>query len=121
MVTPMSNPEFVYKIVTAQAYAQDTRDGVFAGMPIDKTDGYSHLSTAAQLAETLSLYFKGQSDLLILAVCSYDLGTALRWEPSRGGQLFPHYYGLLPVSAIAWTALVSVGANGEVDLPDAVI
>lgn len=116
----MRNPDLVYKVVTGTAYLAESRDGVFLGMPIDKADGYCHLSTAAQLAETLSLHFRGQGDLLILAVRTYDLGTKLRWEPSRGGQLFPHYYGHLPLSAVAWTAGTSVGPNGEVDLPEAV-
>ena len=117
----MQRPELVYKIVTADAYAAETRDRVFHGMPIDRADGYCHLSTAAQLGETLSLHFRGQGDLLILAVRTYDLGTALRWEPSRGGQLFPHYYGLLPLDAVSWTVPVSVGPGGEADLPDAVV
>jgi uncharacterized protein (DUF952 family) len=121
VTTPLLNPELVYKIVSEAAYLAETRDGVFTGMPIDKADGYCHLSTAAQLAETLSLHFRGQSALLILAVRTFDLGTKLRWEPSRGGQLFPHYYGELPLSAVAWTAPVSVGPQGEVDLPEAVV
>ena len=120
MTTPKSNLEFIYKIVTETAFLRESQDGVFAGMPIDKSYGFCHLSTAAQLSETLSLHFKGQNALLILAVRTSDLGTALRWEPSRGGRLFPHYYGLLPLSSVAWTAPVSVGAKGEVDLPDGV-
>jgi uncharacterized protein (DUF952 family) len=121
VTSPLQNPEFVYKVVTETAYLEESRDGIFLGMPIDKADGYCHLSTAGQLRETLSLYFRGQSDLLILAVRTDDLGTKLRWEASRGGQLFPHYYGHLPLSAVAWTAGTSVGSDGEVDLPEAVI
>lgn len=121
MITPMSNPEYVYKIVDQATWLTETVDGRFRGMPIDLTDGYCHLSTAAQLGETLSLHFRGRHDLLVLAVRSFDLGGGLRWEASRGGQLFPHYYGALPLSAVAWTAPVSVAADGGVELPDAVV
>jgi uncharacterized protein (DUF952 family) len=121
VTSPLRNPQFVYKVVTEATYLEQSRDGVFQGMPIDKADGYCHLSTASQLRDTLSLHFRGQHGLLILAVRSYDLGTKLLWEPSRGGQLFPHYYGYLPLSAVAWTAAVSVGPNGEVELPEAVV
>jgi len=121
VTAPLRNPDLVYKVVTQTAYREESRDGVFHGMPIDRADGFCHLSSGKQLGETLSLHFRGQRDLLILAVRSYDLGTLLRWEPSRGGQLFPHYYGHLPLSAVAWTAGVSVGPDGEVDLPEAVV
>ena len=121
MVTPMRNPEFIYKIATHEAYRVFAKTGVFPGAPIDIADGYIHFSTAAQLAETLRLHFAGQGDLVVFSVRTYDLGTALRWEPSRGGQLFPHYYGLLPLDAVSWTVPGSVGPGGEADLPDAVV
>ena len=90
-------------------------------MPIDAADGYMHFSTAAQLAETLRLHFAGQSDLVLLAIRSADLGANLVWEPSRGGALFPHLYGgPLPTSAIAWQAPLSVAADGSCTLPEAV-
>jgi len=116
----MSTPEFVYKIATEAAFAP-ARGGAFAGMPIDARDGYMHFSTAAQLAETLRLHFAGQDGLVLLAVRTAALGENLRWEPSRGGDLFPHLHGgpLLP-SAIAWEAPVSVGADGGCVLPEAV-
>lgn len=120
MTTPLRNPDFVYKVVPEAIYRAETRGGVFAGAGIDKADGYIHLSTAAQLGETLSLHFRGQGDLLLIAVRTRDLGAALLWEPSRGGQLFPHLYGPLPLAAVAWTAPVSVAPDGEVDLPAAV-
>ena len=86
MVPPMSNPDFIYKIATEAAYAPARNSPSFAGMPIDAADGYMHFSTADQLAETLRLHFKGQSNLVILAVRTADLGDDLVWEPSRGGQ-----------------------------------
>jgi uncharacterized protein (DUF952 family) len=118
MVTPMRNPEFVYKIASHEAYRVFAKSGVFPGMPIDLKDGYVHFSTAAQLAETLRLHFAGRGDVVVFSVRSYDLGTALRWEPSRGGQLFPHLHGELPISAMGQHATVSVAADGGVTLPE---
>lgn len=117
----MSNPQFVYKIATEAAFAPSRGGPTFAGMPIDATDGYMHFSTAAQLPETLRLHFAGQTGLVLLAVRSADLGADLVWEPSRGGELFPHLYGgPLPTSAIAWEAPLSVAADGSCTLPEAV-
>jgi uncharacterized protein (DUF952 family) len=118
MVTPMRNPEFIYKIATREAYQALARTGVSPGAPIDIRDGYIHFSTAAQLAETLRLHFAGQGDLVIFAVRTNDLGMALRWEPSRGGQLFPHLYGPLHIGALGQHATVSVAADGSVTLPE---
>lgn len=119
MSTASTQPEFIYKIATASAYAPARQSGSFSGMPIDATDGYMHFSTAAQLAETLRLHFKGQSDLVLLAVRTADLGTGLVWEPSRGGQMFPHLYGgPLKLSSIAWERPISVSADGDCVLPE---
>jgi uncharacterized protein (DUF952 family) len=111
----------IYKIATASSLAGARHSGLYAGMPIDAADGYMHFSTATQLAETLRLHFKGQADLVILAIRSADLGENLVWEPSRGGQLFPHLYnGPLDMQAIEWEAVISVDANGNCTLPEAV-
>jgi len=114
----MRNPELIYKIALAETVAEARESGTFAGMPIDAQDGYIHLSTAAQLPETLALHFCGQGGLVLLAVRSADLGTALRWEPSRGGQLFPHLYAPLAMSAITHAAPVAVAADGSCALPE---
>ena len=87
-------------------------------MPVDHADGYLHFSTAEQLRETLRLYFSGAADLVLFAVASADVSSALRWEPSRGGQLFPHLFGELPMSLIGDTAAISVAADGSVTLPE---
>ncbi|SFV36640.1 Uncharacterized conserved protein, DUF952 family [Devosia crocina] len=117
----MPHPELIYKITTAAAFAPARLSGAFAGMPIDAADGYMHFSTAAQLAETLRLHFAGQSDLLLLAVRTGDLGTRLMWEPSRGGQLFPHLYGgPLSLADIVWEEAISVAADGSTVLPSGV-
>ena len=115
MVTP--NPDFVYKIATHAAYRVFVKSGTFPGMPIDINDGYVHFSTAEQLAETLRLHFAGQDNLVVFSVRTSDLGIALRWEPSRGGQLFPHLYGELPISTVGRHATIAVAADGSVTLP----
>ena len=117
----MSIPEFVYKIATETAFAPARGAASFSGMPIDAADGYMHFSTGAQLAETLRLHFAGQSDLVLLAVPTAELGADLVWEPSRGGALFPHLYGgPLDLAHVEWEALISVDAEGQCDLPEAV-
>lgn len=87
----------IYKIVPASLWREAERSGVFAGSPVDLRDGFIHFSTAAQLAETAQKHFAGQRDLLVVAVDADSL--ELRWEPSRG-QLFPHLYGTLELSAV---------------------
>lgn len=116
----MRNPEFIYKIASAEIATAAQRSRIFTGMPIDEKDGYIHFSTAAQLSETLSLHFRGQGDLVLLAVRVLDVGAMLRWEPSRGGQLFPHVHGAFPASAVAWSAPIEVTADGTCVLPEAV-
>lgn len=114
----MSTPELIYKITTAAAFAPARVSGQFEGMPIDLGDGYMHFSTAAQLSETLRLHFAGQSGLLLLAVPTADLGSDLIWEPSRGGELFPHLYGgPLNLANVVWEEPISVAADGSCSLP----
>jgi uncharacterized protein (DUF952 family) len=88
----------VYKIVPAALWREAELAGAFAGSPPDQRDGFIHFSTAEQLAETARKHFSGQHDLLLLTVDAEQVD--LRWEPSRGGQLFPHLYGVLPLSAV---------------------
>ncbi|PXA97544.1 DUF952 domain-containing protein [Nostoc sp. 3335mG] len=111
----------IYKITTAAAFAPARQSGQFSGMPVDLADGYMHFSTATQLPETLRRHFAGQADLLLLAVRAADLGTDLVWEPSRGGELFPHLYGRsLPLSAILWEEPIAVAPDGACSLPEGV-
>ncbi len=93
----------VYKIMTTPQWAQFQSAGVFTGAPVDLADGYIHMSTAEQLEETLSKHFAGQTGLVIATVDLSQLGDALKWEVSRGGALFPHYYGALPMAAVVET------------------
>jgi uncharacterized protein (DUF952 family) len=77
--------------------------GVFRGSPDDRRDGFIHFSTAAQVRGTLEKYFAGESGLVLIAVAAGKLGAALKWEPSRGGALFPHLYGDLSLTAVLWS------------------
>lgn len=97
----MAQPGF--KILTAAQWATFEAGGVFYGAPVDLADGYIHLSSAEQLEETLAKHFAGQCDLVIAEVDLAMLGDAVRWEPSRGGALFPHLYGPLPMAAVKGT------------------
>ena len=92
-----------YKILTTNQWAQFQTEGVFTGAPVDLADGYIHMSTAEQLNETLVKHFVGQSGLVIATIDLAQLGDALKWEVSRGGALFPHYYGALPLKAVIKT------------------
>lgn len=84
--------QLIYKILTAQQWAIFSSTGVFEGAPVDVADGYIHFSTAEQLRETAVKHFAGQSDLVVVAVSTDQAGEALKWEKSRGGDLFPHLY-----------------------------
>ena len=90
----------IYKICTRIYWQEAQVKGVFGGVPIDHRDGFIHFSTAEQLTETAQKHFAGQRDLVLLTIESETLGEALKFEPSRGGALFPHLYGPLPLAAI---------------------
>lgn len=111
-------PLTAYKVLTAEQMATLEREESFAGAPIDLADGYIHLSTAAQLTETVDKHFAGQRDLHVAAVDLGSFGAGLKWEESRGGQLFPHLYGgpLLLETVIAYGPLER-DADGRVKLP----
>jgi uncharacterized protein (DUF952 family) len=89
-----------FKILTARQWAQFEADGVFHGAPIDVADGYIHLSTADQVQGTLDNHFAGQAGLVIAEINLAALGNRVRREVSRGNALFPHVYGVLPISAV---------------------
>lgn len=91
---------------------------MFNGSPVDRADGYIHFSTAAQVRETAARHFAGQSDLLLVAIDTRAIGAALKWEPSRGGALFPHLYGTLPVSAAIVTLPLPLGTDGHHIFPE---
>ena len=104
----------IYKISPAELWREAERSGEFAGAPVDHADGFIHFSTAAQVRETAARHFAGQTDLVLVAVDAQALGPALRYEPSRGGALFPHLYGTLPLSAVRWVKPLPPGPEGHV-------
>jgi uncharacterized protein (DUF952 family) len=106
-----------WKVLTAPQLATLLAQGSFAGAPVDLADGYIHLSTAEQLPETLAKRFAGQSDLHLAAVDLAALGDAVRWEESRGGQLFPHVYASLPITAVIAHAPLAYSSDGTLVIP----
>jgi len=118
MVTPMHSPEFVYKVVSREVFDASIAAGRFVGQPIDKADGYIHLSTAEQLRETIRLYFAGLTDQVLFQLATAPFGAAMRWEASRDGALFPHLYAELDMAMLGNTVAIDVAADGSVKLPD---
>ena len=108
----------IFKICPENIWRAAEDAGAFAGSPIDRGDGFIHFSTAAQAAETAARHFSGQADLVLVAVEAEALGDALRYEPSRGGALFPHLYGPLPLSAVRWVKPLRLGPDGRHRFPD---
>lgn len=94
--------QILYKIIDADAWRKAVAAGVFTGAAIDLTDGYIHLSTAAQARDTARLHFAGASNLMLVAIDEAVVARVLKWEPSRGGQLFPHVCGALDPALILW-------------------
>lgn len=92
----------IYKIFRADEWAELQSQSVTKGAPIDITDGYVHFSTAEQARETAAKHFAGEDGLILLALDSDALGDDLKWEPSRGGALFPHLYRELRLGDVLW-------------------
>ena len=103
----------IYKICEARQWAQAQSDGAFNGSAVDFADGYIHFSTAEQATATAARHFSGMTGLVVVAVRAEDLGAALKWEPSRGGALFPHLYGALPLTAVRWAKPLRLDDDGR--------
>lgn len=103
----------IYKILTDEQWADLQRLGDTQGAPVDVADGFIHFSTAAQAQETAAKHFAGQHGLWLAALNAEGLGAALKWEPSRGGDLFPHLYGPLRHADILWARELPLGPNGH--------
>ncbi len=103
-----------YKILTAAQWAEWQASGVFAGAPVDLADGYIHLSAADQVHATIEKHFAGQDNLWAILVDLTALGEMIRWEPARGGALFPHVYGILPLEAVLAHGAVYRDAVGKI-------
>ena len=108
----------IYKICPQALWREAERTGIFHGAAIDHADGFIHLSTATQVRETAAKHFAGEPDLLLVAVEEARLGEALRYEPSRGGDLFPHLYAPLPLAAVRWVKPLPLGPDGTHLVPD---
>lgn len=104
----------IYKLFRGPEWADLARDGETPGAPVDRTDGYVHFSTAAQLKGTLAKHFAGETGLMLLTLDSTALGPALRWEPARDGALFPHLYRPLRRDDIRAATPLADGPDGPV-------
>ena len=105
----------IYKVLRTPEWAQMQRDGHTAGAPVDLSDGYIHFSTAVQLPVTLSKHFAGESGLVLLACDPQAMKDDLRWEPSRGGDLFPHLYRVLRQSDVLWSRDIDDHEAGDLE------
>lgn len=104
--------ERIYKVVSRQLWAEAEKADVFRGAAIDTQDGFIHFSGANQVVETVARHFSGQEDLLLIEVDAGRFGHALRWEVSRGGELFPHLYGDMPLDSVLSIVELPLGVDG---------
>ena len=104
-------PTHVYRILRAPDWREFQSRGTFEGTAIDVRDGFIHLSARKQVATTAAVHFCNEADLIVLEIDTARSGAALRWEPSRDGELFPHFYGVLPLSAVARAVTLEEFAN----------
>jgi len=109
----------IYKVAPADDWRAAREAGAYHGSADDARDGFIHFSTAAQLPGTLAKHFSGRAGLVLIAVDARALGGKLAWEPSRGGNLFPHLYAPLPVEAALWYTPLALKPDGTHDLPAA--
>lgn len=110
--------DLIYKIVPQALWAAAEAEGRFIGAPVDLADGFIHFSTAAQMRETAARHFAGENGLLLVAVDAAALGEALRYEVSRGGDLFPHLYAPLDLRHVVWSEPLPLGPDGLHIFPD---
>ena len=108
----------IYKICERTTWRIAEQSGTYRGSVADARDGFIHFSTATQLTGTLVKHFAGQRELLLVAVDADALSLSLKWEPSRGGELFPHLYAALPLTAVRWTKPVPDEVSGRRALPE---
>jgi uncharacterized protein (DUF952 family) len=109
---------FILKIMSKAAWRLFCESGTFTGAPVDLADGFIHFSTLEQAADTARKHFAGASDLMLVAVARDRLGAALKDEPSRGGDLFPHLYAPLALEAVLWAKPLPLGKDGLHLFPD---
>lgn len=109
--------EPIYKLLRADQWEAFQARKLFTGAPVDLKDGYIHFSTAAQVKETAAKHFAGAEGLVLAEVDPLKLGGALKWEPSRGGQLFPHLYSPMTLKAVVRTWPLALGPDGRHEFP----
>ena len=111
------HPAVAYKVLTGAEMDSFEQCGSFKGSPVDLADGFIHMSTAGQLDETVNRHFSDQNRLFVLTVDLAALGDAVKWEPSRGGAMFPHLYGALPKSAVIAHGQLARAPDGSIIVP----
>jgi uncharacterized protein (DUF952 family) len=105
--------QLIYHICRESEWLAAANSGVYRGSSQDAADGFIHFSTAAQLAASAAKHRAGQAGLVLLTVDAGALGQALKWELARGGRLFPHLYGPLPVEAVRSVGSLPLGPDGR--------
>ena len=113
MSAPPEPPTCIYHMCRREEWRAAQAAGLYRGSSQDKADGFIHFSTAAQIVESAAKHRRGQDDLVLLAVDARRLGAALRWEEARGGELFPHLYGDLPLDAVVRAQPLRLGDDGR--------
>jgi uncharacterized protein (DUF952 family) len=111
----------IYKICHREEWAQAVRDGLYAGSAKDNEDHFMHFSTARQVMGTLEKHYADADDLMLVAVQEKLFGDVLKYEPARGDQMFPHLYGVLPLSFVIWARPIKRDAKGRFVLPRGVV
>jgi uncharacterized protein (DUF952 family) len=102
----------IYHLARDAGWREAERSGTYTGTAEDRADGFLHFSTAAQIVESAAKHRRGESGIVLVAVDAARLGAALRWEPARGGALFPHLYGDLPLASVLWSRPLPLGDGG---------
>lgn len=108
----------IYHLARNSGWQAALETGIYEGTAEDRADGYLHFSTAPQIVESARKHRAGEADIILLSVEATTLGHALKWEPSRGGDLFPHLYGPLQVSDVVTTIALPLAADGQHIFPD---
>jgi len=106
-------PRSIYHMCRRDEWQDAEASGAYGGSSQDRADGFIHLSTAAQIAESAAKHRAGQRDLVLLAVDPVTLGDGLKWESARNGALFPHFYGSLPLASVRWARDLPLGDDGR--------
>jgi uncharacterized protein (DUF952 family) len=107
----------IFKVMSTRAWQTALKDGVFAGSVDDLRDGFIHLSARHQIRVTLAKHYRNAADLVLIAYNPSDLGPDLKWEVSRGGDVFPHLYAPLPAALALWSKPLTLGADGVPQVP----